>query len=426
MVSLSPISPLLIAGGILLAGNGLQTTLLTLRAELEGFSPTIVGLMGTGYFLGFLVGTATVGRLIRIVGHIRVFSSLAAVAAAISLTLVIFIDPNYWIGARIVMGFCVSGLFTVVESWLNEATSNADRGQILSIYRIVDLSAVTASQLVIPVVGIDGFEIFSLMAVLFCLSLVPIALSTRNAPVPDNAPPFDLRQVWIISPMACIGVFAIGMSTSAFRAMGPLFASGIGLDLRGVATFMSAGIVGGAVLQLPLGLMSDRFDRRWVLIGATLGAALAGLMLALGNGLPASAVYGEIFVFGAFALPLYSLSVAHANDHAAKGQYTLLSAGLIFIYSLGATLGPFAASFAIVRFGPRALFGYIALVHLSLVAVAIGRLMARPVVPRQSRVRYTPLLRTSPAIFRLAKQRLAKQRLAKSGGNNGSPNGSQD
>lgn len=413
MVSLSPIAPLLVAAGILLAGNGIQSTLLAVRGEMEGLSPAIIGAMGTAYFLGFLFGTSQAPRLINLVGHIRVFSALAAVAAAGTLTLVIYIDAFFWIAMRFVMGLCFSGLFTVVESWLNEAADNADRGQVLSIYRLVDLGAVTGSQLILPVVGVSGFEIFSLMAILLCLSLVPIAMSKRGAPAPSPITKFDLRQVWTISPLACIGIFAIGLSTSAFRTIGPLYASGIGLDVQGVAYFMTAGIVGGAVLQFPLGIMSDRWDRRWVLIIATLGASVAGAALSLIGPNDLTTVYAGVFIFGAFALPLYSLCVAHANDHATKDHYALLSAGLIFVYSLGASVGPLGASFMIEWFGPSALFSYISAVHLSLVALTLLRMRARPPVPTEDRVSFTPLMRTSPAIFRLAKRRLTHRGKAK-------------
>ena len=353
------------------------------------------------------MGSRLVGGMIARVGHIRVFASLAAIAAATSLAFVIFIAPVLWVAMRVVMGFCISGLFTVIESWLNEAASNSDRGRVLSIYRLVDLAAVTGSQFVLPAVGVEGFEIFSLMAGLFCLSLVPIALSQRGAPPPIEAMvPFDLGLVWRISPLAVIGIFAVGMTSSAFRALGPLYAGRIGFDIAGVAYFMAAGIVGGAVLQLPFGALSDRYDRRWVLIAATLGAAFAGLSLAFIDGLSRPLSFVQIFLFGAFALPLYSLSVAHANDFAEKGQFAALSAGLLFVYSLGASLGPLLGSLAMEAAGAHALFGYIALVHFALVIVALVRMRSRPIAEGRRRARYTALLRTSPAIFRLARRRL--------------------
>ena len=409
MISIRPLVPLLAAAGILLAGNGLLGTIVALRAEAEGFSVQTIGLMGTAYFVGFLLGTWQVMRWISSVGHIRVFASLAALAACSTLILAMVVDPWAWIFLRLVAGFCLAGLFTVVESWLNTTAENSERGRLLSVYRIVDLLAVTGAQLVIPVMGISGFEPFSIMAIVLCLSLVPIALSTRSQPVAvDNQVKFDLLQVWRISPAATIGIFAIGLTTSTFRMMGPIYATGVGLELTGAAVFMAIGIIGGATLQYPLGWLSDRYDRRWILVGATVAASVAGFALSQAPTDRIEVTFAAIFAFGAFALPLYSLAVAHANDHARPGQYALLSAGLIFVYSLGATVGPVGASFVIDAFGIRALFAYVSAIHLLLAIWTMLRMLRRSSVPIQDRVRYTPLMRTSPAIFRLAKRRLGK------------------
>lgn len=405
MIRITSIAPLLLTAAILLAGNGIQTTLLAVRAASEGFGTTFVGAMGTTYFLGFMVGTVAATRMIHHVGHIRVFASLAAVATAGALLLVIFVQPLAWLALRFAMGFCFSGLFTVVESWLNETAQNNDRGRVLSIYRLVDLAAVTGSQLVLPLIGIEGFEPFAFMAVLFCLSLVPIALSDRGQPKPPESFKFDLALVWRVSPLASIGCITIGMTTSAFRAVGPVYAGQIGLDVTGVSYFITAGILGGAALQLPLGWLSDRYSRRGVLLAATLGASVSGYLLSRVGASEANLVYAGAFLFGAFALPLYSLSIAHANDHAKAGQYATMSAGLIFIYAIGASIGPLLASITMERFGAPALFVFTSAAHLSLVLVALVRMLARPGVPRELRTPYVALMRTSPAIFRLARRK---------------------
>ncbi|MDH3582526.1 MAG: MFS transporter, partial [Hyphomicrobiales bacterium] len=258
--------PLLLAAAILLAGNGLQGTLITLRANLEGFDPVLIGLLGTAYFAGFALSCLMTPHLIRSVGHIRVFSALAALAAAGTLALVLIIDPYVWMLIRFTTGYCFAGLFTVMESWLAAASKNADRGRVLSVYRLIDLLAVTGVQFLLPVFGTAGFELFAVIAIFFAMSLVPVSLADRSSPKPPEAFSFDLRTVWAISPMACSGVLSLGLTTSAFRLIGPLYAEGVGLSVAGVALFMSAGIVGGAVLQLPFGYLSDRFDRRWMVI----------------------------------------------------------------------------------------------------------------------------------------------------------------
>ena len=235
MRSLTSLVPLLLAAGVLLAGNGLQGTLIALRAEAEGFAPGLIGLMGTGYFAGFLVSTLVSARLVRAVGHIRAFSALAAIVAAGMLAFILWVNPYWWIALRFMAGFGFAGLFMVIESWLNDSTDNANRGQVLSIYRIVDLGFVTGGQLLLPLIGIDGFVLFVVTAMFLGLSLVPISLADRTNPKPPKVAKFDLLRVWRISPIACLGCIIIGLTNSSFRLVGPLFASRLGLDTASVA-----------------------------------------------------------------------------------------------------------------------------------------------------------------------------------------------
>ncbi len=403
MQNITRLVPLLVAAGILLAGNGLQGTLITLRAAEEGFDTTLIGVMGAAYFFGFLLSCLRAPHLIAAVGHIRVFTAFAALSAVSCLLLILVLDPLVWIAIRFIAGFCFSGLFMVIESWLNEQSGNADRGRVMSIYRMIDLTAVTGSQFLIPVFGIGGFEIFAVTAIIFCLSLVPVALSDRSRPTPPAAFRFDLATIWRISPMACMGTVSIGMTNGAFRMIGPLFGREAGLDTAGVAAFMSAGILGGAVMQFPLGYLSDRVDRRFAILAATAGAVAAGLFLARAGG-DQWLIYAGAFAFGACAMPLYSLSAAVANDRAGDGQYVLIAAGLTFFYSIGAIIGPFIASVVIDTYSASAFFLYTSAVHAALIVLTVVRLLARPTVPRESRSRFVGLLRTSPAIFGLARK----------------------
>ncbi len=407
MISLGPLLPLFIAAGILLAGNGLQGTLVTLRGAQEGFDAAFIGLMGTAYFGGFIVSCIVSPKLLKFVGHIRVFAALAAIASSASLLLVLVIEPLVWIGLRFVMGFCFSGLFMAIESWLNEAAANKDRGRVLSIYRVVDLGVVTGSQFMLPLFGVGTFAIFAVAAIMISISLVPVSLADRSNPRPPEQVSFDLKTIWVISPLACLGCITIGLTNSAFRTIGPLFGAEAGLDTTQIAVFMSAGIVGGAVLQYPLGWMSDRYDRRHVLIAATLGAALAGVFLSKFAGRDVWLLNAGIFVFGAFSLPLYSLSAAHANDRAEKGQFVLVAAGLSFFYSLGAAVGPFAVAWVMKIFGTSAFFTYTSIIHMLLIMLTLWRMRARS-RPEQPQGRFTALLRTSPVLFRLARSNSKK------------------
>lgn len=409
MPGFSQLIPLLTAAGILLAGNGIQGTLITLRANIEGFDPTLIGLMGTAYFAGFALSCVTAPKLIRFVGHIRVFAALAAIASAATLILVLVVDSYVWMVVRFATGFCFAGLFTVMESWLAASSKNADRGQILSIYRIVDMTANAGAQFLLPVFGAMGFELFAIIAILFAVSLVPISLGDRSSPKPPEAFSFDLRTVWKISPLACAGCLTLGMTNSAFRLIGPLYADAMGLDTAGVALFLSAGIVGGAALQFPLGYLSDRFDRRKMIMAATLGAMLAGLLLSTAEPGNHILIYAGSFIFGAFALPLYSLSIAHANDQAEPGQYVLVAAGMIFFFAMGATFGPLIASMVIDKFGAPAFFTYTSAAHGSLIIVTLVRMAIRPEVTDKGRSSFTYLLHSSPVFVRMATRKNDKK-----------------
>lgn len=404
MSSIRPLLPLLIAAGVLLAGNGLQGTLIALRGAVEGFPASTIGLMGTSYFIGFLVGCLVIPGLLRSVGHIRTFAALAAIAASASLTLVLVVEPVTWMLARLVTGFCFSGLFMTVDSWINSGVSNKDRASVLSIYRIIDIVAVTGSQYLIPVFGAEGFTIFAIMAMMICLSLVPVSIADRSNPEPPEAFGLDLKSVWITSPLACVGCLVIGLTNSAFRLIGPVYAQEIGLSVADVATFMGAGIIGGAVLQYPLGYMSDRGDRRYILLFATTGAVLSGLGITYLAGTSPYLNFIGIFLFGAFSLPLYSLAAAHANDHAKKGQFVQIAAGLLFFFSIGAIIGPVTAA-ALVEFGgPKTLFNYISFIHAMLIVATIYRMRARGAVPVDGRRRFSGLLRTSASFSKLAEK----------------------
>jgi MFS family permease len=398
---ITPLLPLLIAAGTLIGANALQGTLIALRADQEGFSATTIGLISGAYFAGFLLAAWLAPRLIAAVGHIRTFAGLAAIAAAATLTLVLLIDPWVWAAIRLLVGFCFSGLAMTVESWLNARSSNRDRGRILAIYRVVDLGAVTGGQFLLPVFPPGGFAIFSITAILFCLSLVPVSLMDRSRPKAPESFRFDIPAIWAISPLACMGCIAIGLTNSAFRLIGPLYAKEAGLGVTGIAMFVSAGIVGGAALQFPFGWFSDRYGRRTSVIIATTGAMLAGLYLSALARQPTEIFVGA-FLFGAFALPLYSLSAAHANDQADAESYVLVAAGLSFFYSLGAIVGPLLASTVIETFGAPAFFTYTSVVHGSLIVATVYRMMHRSAVPAAARTRFVGLLRTSPFFYRLA------------------------
>lgn len=403
MSTIRPLIPLLITAGILIGGNGLQGTFISLRALEEGFSTSMIGVIGTGYNIGFAIGCIYVTRIIRAVGHIRTFSALAAIASAASICMVLFIHPTSWFSMRLVQGVCFAGLFAVVESWLNARVTNSTRARTLSLYRFVDLGAVTLAQYMIPAVGIGGFELFAIISMALTLSLVPISFADRSSPEPPEHVRFDIRVLWKVSPLATVGCIVVGLTNSSFRSLGPIYADGIGMSVTSIATFMSVGIFAGVVLQYPLGHYSDKLDRRLIILIATFGAFAAGLFLAFVAGSNAFLNFVGIFLFGAFAMPLYSLCSAHANDHAAPGQHALVSAGSLFFWSLGAVIGPLFASVMLDRFGPRALFIYMVVVLAGFMVYTLSRMLVREGVPTSRRsMRFRNLLRTSTFFNKLA------------------------
>ncbi len=403
MSQIRPLVPLLITAGILIGGNGLQGTYIALRGSAEGFATSTIGLIGAGYSIGFAIGCLYVTRILRKIGHIRTFSAMAAITACCSILLPLVTEAWFWFAMRFVIGITVASLFATVESWINAKVTNENRARTLSVYRVVDLSSVTLAQYVIPVAGIDGPLVFSIVAIAMSLSLVPISIADKSSPSPPEALSFDIRAVWRISPLAVIGVIAVGLSMAAFRNIGPIYAAELGMSITSIATFMSAGIIGGVVLQYPLGHYSDRLDRRRVILWATLGSVITGAYLSFGAGTNETANIIGVFLFGAFSMPLYSLCSAHGNDHAKPGEHALVAAGLLFFWSLGATIGPLLASVLLENFGPRAFFAYTSFIFIGFMIYTMARMGSRPPVPPSQRPgRFRALLRTSAYFNRLA------------------------
>lgn len=393
--------PVLFSAAVLLAGNGLLSTVIALRGRAEGFSESTIGIFGAAYFLGFLLSSWGSIYLIRSAGHIRVFAGLAAAGAAAILCMLMWIEIEVWIAARLILGFAFSGITTVIESWLNGMTGNRSRGRLLSIYRVVDLAAVTGGQYLLPVVGIEDFRIFVVCAVFFCVALIPVSLSNLRSPEVPATVKFDIRAVWAMSPVACAGCIAVGMANSAFRNVGPAYALEVGLDVTEVATFMSLFIIAGAFSQLPIGWLSDRFDRRIIIMAVTVGASCASLSAATLSGFHPWALFASIALFGAFALPLYSLSSAHANDHCPEGKFVTLASGLLLFFAAGAIIGSPASALLMEFFGPNAFFLFICGVHGAFMLFVLYRRTRRAAIARDQQSRFVSMLRTSPAMFDL-------------------------
>jgi len=269
---------LLIGFGILMLGDGLQGTLLAVRADQEGFSASTTGLIMSSFYFGFLGGSLMTPKIVMRVGHIRVFAALAAMASAAILIHAVFVEISAWIALRFVSGFCFAGLYVVAESWLNDKATNEIRGKVLSLYMIVTFTGVGLGQLLLNLADPKGYPLFILTSVLISIAVVPLLLSASPSPKFESSSSMKLTEMLKLSPLGSLGMFVNGLVMAGFFALGPIYASRVGLNLEQISYFMTAAVFGTVLLQLPIGIISDRFDRRWVIIiVATLAAVITAI-----------------------------------------------------------------------------------------------------------------------------------------------------
>lgn len=398
---IASVVPLLVGWAILNAGNNLQVILLPLRAGLEAFPTTVIGLMGGAYYLGFITGCLLLPRLIGRVGHIRAFAALAAVAATVAMAHGLLIVPGAWVLLRAVTGAAIAGLCLVVESWLNERSENATRGRVLSFYMTVNAVAAAAGQMLLPLTDVAAMVPFALASMMMTLSLVPVSAAANGAPAPAPDTPLDLGSLYRLSPVGVVGCFALGLANASFWALAPVFAQARGLSIAEVAMMTSAAVAGGALAQWPLGRLSDRVDRRRVIFGAALVAGAVAAGLAVGASYPTPLVVAAAGLFGAAAFPIYALCIAHANDHLGGRGFVAASGGLLLTFGLGAVIGPVASSILMGAYGDGSLFLFTAAAHAGLALFTWHRMRIRAPVPAAERSEFVALPRTSPAVFAL-------------------------
>jgi MFS family permease len=398
---LAPVSALMLGVALLLVGNGLLGTLLPLRASIEAFSTLSIGVMGSTYFVGFVLGCVLGPRLVHRAGHIRTFTAVVAIASAMALVHLLVLEPVMWWVARAAVGFCFACIYLVVESWLNERATNSTRGVILSIYNMVNLLALTAGQFLLTLYDPSSFPLFVLVSMIFSLGAVPVALTRAPTPAPLSTVRLRPLRLYKLSPVGFGGCFAVGLVNAAFWTLAPLFAAAGGRDASAIAEFMGVTIVAGVLAQWPFGLLSDHMDRRYVL-GVECGlAALAGVALATANyyAWPAGLLVSAA-LFGAFSFPMYSLCVAHANDVMEREEFVEASSGLLLANGLGSVLAPILASLAMSRLGPSGLFLYTAVIHAALVVFVLHRMRRRAILPGGQEP-FVPLTEATPTVVTL-------------------------
>ncbi|WP_419931906.1 MFS transporter [Candidatus Poriferisodalis sp.] len=389
---------------LLMAGNGLQNTLLGVRAESEGFGSTVAGLVMAMNFVGFLAGAAVAPHFLRQVGHVRVFAALASTGSSVVLVQAVFVNPVVWGVGRFGWGVCFAALIVVAETWLNELATNENRGQMLARYMVITMGAIAAGQLLVATADTDGFALFAVVSVMVSLALVPMSLSASVSPpvvVPERV---GLRTLMHTAPTGVVVAFLVGAALGSISAIGPVYAASRGLTPLQVALFVAAPMVGSLFGQIPLGRLSDRVPRRIVIVAAAVIAGSACVVMML---LDEATLIGVavMAVMGAFAYPIYSMAVAQANDWLRDSQRAGASAVMVRMNGVGATIGPICAAIG-MSVTLNAFYVVMAAAHISIATFVAGRmlLVAGPTVAQQGTFLPIPA-RASAAVATLLRRR---------------------
>jgi MFS family permease len=361
---------------------GVQGSLLGMRAELEGFDDYLIGLLMSCYFAGFLAGSLLTPRMIQRVGHIRIFAALSAVASVTILIHAIYVEPWAWALMRLFTGFAFSTIYVVAESWLNQSSNNANRGQILSIYTTILLAGICAGQFMLNLANPMDFTLFILISVMVSVAAVPILLSVIITPAIEETERVSIRHLWYRTPMGVTGIILSQWVSSILFGMGAVYATKLGFSVYQVANFMGAMMAGGMILQWPLGKLSDMIDRRWVMSVACLFAVFFALLISRESE-ASIRLYLLIFMFGGCSLSLYSIVVALTNDHLRPSEIVPASGTIVLISGLTSITGPITAVFWLQIFGLQSFFVLLASCLLLLAGISLWRLLTIEALPSE-------------------------------------------
>jgi MFS family permease len=382
---------------LLMIGNGLQGTLLGVRGEMEGFSTFEMSMVMSAYFLGFLGGSKLAPELIRRVGHVRVFAALASLISAVLIIYPSLPNPWVWMACRVIIGFCFCGVYVTAESWLNNAATNETRGQALSMYMLVQVGGIMIAQGLLLVADPGGFILFVIPSVLVSIAFAPILLSVTPTPAFETTKPMTLKQLFNVSPLGCAGMFLLGGVFAAQFGMAAVYGAQTGLSIPQISLFVTAFYLGATVLQFPLGWLSDRMDRRLLILTASaVGGAGALLGMAADDAFPV--LLAAAFLIGGTSNPLYSLLIAYTNDFLDRDDMAAASGGLLFINGLGAIAGPLVTGWIMGVFGSPGYFLVIAVLMIALALYAAYRMTQRPAPPVSETASYAPISPTATSV----------------------------
>lgn len=382
---------------LLMIGNGLQGTLLGVRGEIEGFSTFEMSMIMSAYFVGFLGGSKLAPEMIRRVGHVRVFAALGSLISAVLIIYPSLPNPWVWMACRVIIGFCFCGVYVTAESWLNNAATNETRGQALSMYMLVQVGGIMIAQGLLLVADPGGFILFVIPSVLVSIAFAPILLSITPTPAFETTKPMTLRALFKVSPLGCTGMFLLGGVFAAQFGMAAVYGARTGLTIPEISLFVTAFYLGATVLQFPLGWLSDRMDRRMlILLASAVGGVGALLGMAAGGSFPVLLV--SAFLVGGTSNPLYSLLIAYTNDFLHRDDMASASGGLLFINGLGAIAGPLITGWTMGLFGSPGYFLIIAILMIALSVYAAYRMTQRRAPPVSETATYTPISPTATSV----------------------------
>lgn len=381
MSQLLPVLALLSGMLFMMLGVGLHAVILPIRGAEANFTSYDLGWLGTGYAIGFMIGCLLIPHLVRRVGHVRTFSTLMSILTVSVLLLAFGDSALFWILLRSLSGFCIAGCYMVAESWLNERSSNESRGAIFSIYSMVALGAFMIGQymLVLDDIIVNPLTLFMLCAILYALAVVPTAVSKAQSPAPLTHVKLDLKQLYFNSPAGFIGAFLCGIISSSWVSFGPVFGARMNMETTEIATLLLVTVTGSLIFQYPLGRLSDYIDRRYVMILAGFIGVAAGTMMTVFSQAQTFNIffYLSAICYGAVIFSIYSLVIAHANDHADTGDFVQISSGMLIIYGFGTVAGPLFTAYAMDILGPSGLFTTTTIAHLLFAGYAFYRIFRR-------------------------------------------------
>ena len=375
---------------LLMVGNGMQSTLLGIRGEIEGFSTFEMSVVMSGYFIGFLGGSKLAPEMIRRVGHVRVFAALGSMVSAVLILYPAFTDPIAWTFGRILLGFCLSGVYVTAESWLNNSASNENRGKALSLYLIMQMIGIISAQGLLVFGDPSGFILFIIPSVLVSISFAPILLSVSPTPAFEATKSMKMRELFKSSPLGCVGVFLLGAVFSAQFGMSAVYGSQIGLNVAQISIFVATFYIGAMVCQYPIGWLSDRMDRR-LLIGITAAIGTAGGVLGFVAGESFTILLITALMIGSTSNPLYGLLIAHANDFLNNEDMASAAGTMVFTSGLGAIAGPVITGWMMGIVGPQGFFLYMLVLMALISAYAAYRMTQRASIAVDETSAFTPI-----------------------------------